>query len=57
MKGHLMRVDKGSKRIMNLDPISIFRETGALNVEVGGSDKQKENDLELDFSDNSCNSL
>ena len=40
MEDHLMKVDKGSKRIMNLDPILVFRETGALNVEVGGSDKQ-----------------
>ena len=26
MKGNLMRVDKRSKRIMNLDPILVFRE-------------------------------
>ena len=27
MEWYLMRVDKESKRIMNLDPISIFRES------------------------------
>ena len=32
--GHLMRVDKKSKRIMNLDPISIFRESWC--IKFGG---------------------
>ena len=27
MEEHLLRVNKGSKRIMNLDPISVFRES------------------------------
>ena len=27
IEGHLMRVDKNSKRIMNLDPILVFRES------------------------------
>ena len=40
MEGHLMTVDKRSKRIMNLDPISKFGKAGALNVEIGRSDEQ-----------------
>ena len=40
MEGKLISVDRGSKRIMNLEHISVFRETGALKLEVDGSDEQ-----------------
>ena len=31
MECHLMKIDKGSKRIMNLDPISYFGENWCIN--------------------------
>ena len=34
MEEHLIRVDKGSKRIMNLDPILVFRESWC--IKFGG---------------------
>ena len=46
MEGHLMKVDKGSKRIMNLDSILDFGEVGALNLEIGESEEQ----AKFDFS-------
>ena len=45
MECHLMTVDKRSKRIMNLDPISKFGKADALNVEIGGSDEQAKIDF------------
>ena len=45
MEGHLIKVDKGSKRIMNLDPILDFGEIGALNVEIGRSEEQAKFDF------------
>ena len=37
---NLIRVNKGSKRLMNLDLILVLEKTSALNVEVGESDEQ-----------------
>ena len=48
-----MKVDKGSKRIMNLDSILDFGEVGALNVEIGGNEEQ----AKIRFSRSYCNSL
>ena len=35
-----MRIDKGSKRIINLDPTSIFRERWCIKFGGCGSDEQ-----------------
>ena len=40
MEGHLIRIDKWSKRIINLDLILDLGKSDALNVEIGGSDEQ-----------------
>ena len=40
MKRHLMRIDKGSKRIMNLTLFQYLEKASALKLEVGGSDEQ-----------------
>ena len=40
MECHLVRVDKGKKRIMNLDLILDFGEIWYINVEIGGSEEQ-----------------
>ena len=45
---YLMKVDKGSKRIINLDPISNFGECWCIKFGVGGSDEQAKC-LELRF--------
>ena len=40
MRGYSMRVDKGWKKIMNLDPIYSLGKTGVLISEVDGSGEQ-----------------
>ena len=40
MRGHSMRVDKGWKKIMNLDPIYSLGKTGVLISEVDVSGEQ-----------------
>ena len=41
MGKHLMRIDKGWKKIMNIYPISKLGKVGALISEVGGSKEQE----------------